>query len=587
VILDIETDGFLRPRLGQSKATRVHCGVIDRMTEDKEPCLAFGPQSIGKLCDVLSTQKLLIGHNILGFDLPMLREFHGFEFRGAVWDTLIVSRMLWPDMPTRDVPRIQSGRMSGSAPPHSLEAWGERFGNRKGDFSHTGDFSVFSKGMLRYCIQDVRLTRQLYELQRKQGLPALALRLEQSFSLCLDRMMARGVHVDQAALDSLVSALQLERADMLPKVSTIFPPQELAYVTPKRGLHRTKLIPFNPNSRKQIADNLIARGWRPTKRTPTGQPQLDEKILSALPHPEAKTLAAWFLLKKRLAQIAEGSEAWSRRIAKDGRIHADILHIGTVTHRCSHSKPNLGQVPRVGSPWGRECRAVFAPRPGWRMVGCDADGLEMRMLANRLVRYDSGAFIRVVLLGSKEAGTDAHSRNAALLGLDRETAKTFFYAWLYGAGDRKLGLIASGTRAVGGLLRSDLEEGTPGLSSLVAFCQQSAETGYIALVDGRRVPIRSPHSALNTLLQGDGAVVMKQATVNLHSSARECGLVEDRDWGMVLHVHDEIQCEVHPSRTELLSSLMVESVERVGDDLKLRCPLSAQVRVGESWAETH
>jgi DNA polymerase I-like protein with 3'-5' exonuclease and polymerase domains len=202
---------------------------------------------------------------------------------------------------------------------------------------------------------------------------------------------------------------------------------------------------FNPGSRNHIAYWLKRKyNWEPLVYTDSGEPQLDEDVLKSLPYPEASFLLEYFLVDKRLGQIAEGEQAWLKCVDADGRIHGYINGNGAVTSRMSHSKPNLAQVPRVGSPYGQECRSLFTAQFGWNLVGIDASGLELRMLAHYLARYDGGEYVKAILEG------DIHSFNMNALGLtDRNKSKTFIYAWLYGAGDEKLGLITDTGPKVG------------------------------------------------------------------------------------------------------------------------------------------
>jgi len=368
-----------------------------------------------------------------------------------------------------------------------------------------------------------------------------------------------------------------------------------------------KYVEFNPNSTHHIASRLKALyGWEPEEFTPSGKPKLDESILSKLHYPEAKLLSRYMMLTKRIGQVAEGSQSWLRR-EQNGRIHGLVMTLGAVTRRMTHSNPNIAQVPSNGAPFGEACRSLFGASDGYVLVGCDADALELRCLAGYMAKYDGGAYIDTILKGDKSLGTDMHSVNARALGLDpkklypvearevsgRDIAKTWFYAFLYGAGDQKLGatmgatgtdkqIIARGKQARASFLRA-----LPALDELIIKVRKKAMRGYLLSLDGSKLKIRSPHAALNTLLQSAGAIIMKQALVLLDAKLQEKGLVPSRDYEFCANVHDEWQIDVKPRFAALVGARAEWSIEEAGKVLGFACPLKGNAAQGMTWRDTH
>jgi len=439
--------------------------------------------------------------------------------------------------------------------------------------------------------------------------------LEHSFAWCLAKQQARGVWVDQAMLRRLTGALMYER-EKLRKSWEAYAPYtrrhehatdkavadwEAAsgrgwfeeYETPKTHKFRARFVSFNPGSRSHLIRLLKERyAWKPRAKTETGLPRLDEGVLKDLTEwSEAKLALEQMLIQKRLGQVAEGPESWVKHLGPDGRIHGRVNHNGTVTGRCVHSAPNTANVPAVDAPWGAECRAVFAAPGGYLMVGADASSLELRCLAHYMAQWDKGEYAKVVLEG------DIHAVNQEIMGLPtRQLSKLVFYATCYGASDKKLSAIIGGN---GGKARAKLMRGLPAFGALVSAVRRSAERGYLYGLDGRRLRVRSPHSALNTLLQSAGALVMKKATVMVREALLEQGLVEGvddalrplaegtYDFAQVLHVHDEIQFEVREGSEENIGREAVKAIHRAGQSFGFRCPLDGEWKVGQSWAETH
>ena len=375
----------------------------------------------------------------------------------------------------------------------------------------------------------------------------------------------------------------------------------------------TKIIRvvFNPASRDHIADRFRRiYEWSPAELTDTGKAKVDETILEALPYPEAKKLAEFFTVDKRLGQLATGKNAWFKSLTDDGKIHGSVDTLGAVTNRMSHSKPNLAQVPANYAPYGEECRGLFGPRPGWKMVGMDADGLEARCLGHYLALHDNGKYIHMLLEGNKAEGTDNHSMNQKAAEFNsRDNAKTLLYALLYGAGDFKLGTIVvddmtderkakfyaafpigkkrnAAIVRLGKKAKAKLIAGIEGMGVLTKSVKKKAKTKWMRAIDGRRIRVRSQHAALNTLLQSAGAVIMKKALVIAHEELCEKFTYKE-DFAYLLNIHDEVQLECRPELAEEIGKTLADGVRKAGEELGFRCPLVGNYDIGDNWSETH
>jgi DNA polymerase I-like protein with 3'-5' exonuclease and polymerase domains len=376
----------------------------------------------------------------------------------------------------------------------------------------------------------------------------------------------------------LMASLQGKMVEIEERLQHTFPPD----ITTGRK-HKTSgkpladiITPFNPGSRQQIAERLQRIGATFTKKTEKGQIVIDEKVLGEIEMPEAALLGTFLTLQKRVAQI----QSWLEEV-QDGRVHGKVITNGAVTGRMTHSSPNMAQVPNSGSPYGEECREVWQVEEGNVLVGADASGLELRMLAHYM---RDEAYVDTVINGSSKDGTDVHTKNQKAAGLpSRDAAKTFIYAFLYGAGAPKIGSIIGGGAKEGNILMTRFLKATPKLKALKDKVAVQAAKGWLPGLDGRRIRVRSQHAALNSLLQGAGAVVMKQALVILESKLRKQKVV----YGVCANVHDEWQIETTKDKGELVGRLAVEAITEAGVVFKLRCPLSGEYKVGNNWKETH
>ena len=571
LIFDIETDDL--------DATKVWCIVAKELNGKS---YRFTPDEIEDGIKLLQDADTLIGHNIIGFDLPVLGNLYNFKYKGEIIDTLVMSRLYNPV------------RENG----HSLKTWGYRLGIPK---QEQPEFESYTPAMLNYCEQDVILNEAVYKylLDEGTGFSKESFDLEQKTASIIREQEKTGFYFDSQQAMTLLAQLSQNKADVEDEVQKTFKPKwvEDKMVLPytnkngelsKRGLTddeyenilisgnrepfmRRKLVDFNLGSRKQIGEYLIDFGWKPEKFTPTGQPIVDEGTLKKITHiKEAKLIADYLLYQKRIAQVS----SWIDEL-KDDRVHGRVIPNGTITGRMTHRNPNMAQVPNLGSPYGKECRACWTVPEGYKLVGIDASGLELRMLAHYMNDAD---YIEEVVNG------DIHSTNQELAGLKtRDQAKTFIYALVYGAGDAKIGKIINGDINKGKALRERFFRNLPALKKLRDRVQQASNRGFLKGIDGRKIYVRSPHASLNTLLQGCGAIVMKQAMVNLYELIK----LNTVDAKFVANIHDEWQLQVKESQADYIGRLGVESIEKVTEQFNMRCDLTGQYKVGGNWSETH
>jgi DNA polymerase I-like protein with 3'-5' exonuclease and polymerase domains len=588
LVFDLESDGFL------DTMTKIHVLVVKDIDAGKSHTF------LGKYIEdgvwMLNDADEVIGHNIIKFDIPAIQKLYPSFNPQNVTDTLVLSRLLYPEIRDKDAVNSKKGtfpkKLTGA---HTLEAWGYRIGNYKGDFK--GPWDICTDEMVEYCEQDVEVTNTLYSrLMAKQPSP-MSVWIEHEFATILAMQEAHGFGFDRIGAASLYSTLVGHRLELTQRLKEAFPPlpyewvpkannKKLGYV---KGEPVTWYTEFNPSSRQQIAKRLKMLGWEPQEFTPSGEAKVDEMVLEGLPYPEAKLLAEYFLIEKRIGQLAEGDQAWLRLVTDKDKIHGAVNPNGAVTGRCTHSRPNIAQVPKVGSPYGKECRSLFRPSPGRVLVGVDLSGLELRCLAHFMAKWDDGAYARVLLEG------DIHTVNQQAAGLPtRDNAKTFIYAFLYGAGDWKIGHIVDEQapdpvkKATGNKLKKRFLAKTPALKKLKEVVGERASTKkYLLGLDGRKLHVRSAHSALNTLLQSAGALIAKVATIYAYHNLFNAGYKWGKDWTLVAHVHDELQVEARPQIAEEVGKIIVRSMQEAGEYFKFRVPITGEWKVGTNWAETH
>lgn len=661
-IVDTESDGFLADSsvlhciVAEDTVTgEVLCFHNDQTINPRHGSIQEG-------IDLLSNSPLVAFHNGLKHDIPIVQRLLGNP-NVITWeqcfDTLLMTQILWPDIGVRqDIPKGWQRIPKHLLGSYSLEAWGYRLGTHKIQFEQS--FRVFTQEMLDYCVGDVATLSAIVKACYDKGFSEQCFREEHEFAWLMFLQEQHGWRFDEEAAGQLHARLQQRREELLaltvplrpPKVITMKKPQWYQVDHPDGSFPRYDTIgdlmenwrqfrrdpketrksvqsrilpgppqerrePFNPTSTKQVIEYLQEYlGWKPTvwKKGKNGvkrgvKPKdyarleadgwhiaMDDEVLSSLPYPETKPLAELFMVKKRLGQLVEGPQALLKQV-REGRVHGRVNTAGTATGRCSHSNPNVAQVPAGRAPYGADFRKLFLAEEGWEMVGWDAEQLELRLFAAYVAYYDGGRYARQLV----RPGFDAHTYHQNLAGLPtRDDAKTFIYAFLYSAGPGKLGEIIGKGPAAGKRMRENFLKNFEGLDKLITAVQKAAEKGYLKFPDGRHTHVRSAHSALNTLLQGVGALVMKEATRRYIRKLREHGVrvfgidcpwwdrrQSQYDFALTGQIHDEDDATCRSSVTELASRLGPESLVEAGEHYNLRCRLDGAAKVGKNWYDVH
>lgn len=681
-VWDVESDGLL------DNLTKIHCIAVEDVVTGEQ--WFFGPDALHLACARLDQADLLIGHNIVAFDIPAMRRVLGWgpKSHQRVRDTLVMARLAYSDREKDDYQsdRDEVKRLSGG---QSLDDWGVRL--RVPKLKYTGGFAKYTEAMKDYVLQDVRVCSALYRHLLDIELTDEAVILEHRFALEAERLQARGIRLDVDAAHRLCAEMDAACEKVQKDISLLIPDTLEEMKTPAywivtwpngaRSVYDTKgeadndrkqlkvrprdwrltkgpperrFHPFNCNSRPQIREHLWKKyQWCSPKLTEKGEELLQqgeefgaltreygsvsEDILRGLSYPEARPLADFLMVKKRLGQVRDGESAWLKLVKEDGAIHHRLLHIGAATMRCAHSGPNMAQNPAVivsketGKPlmglagkFGYECRACYTAREGYVLVGTDLSGIEARMLAHFLAEYDGGKYVQVVLSGDLHALNMESLHRYAGYRLTRSATKTPFYALLYGVGALKQGqyfvnecveareehrdlerYYEQNSRAItrfhytgktklpyrpvemayadiGIKANSALERGIEGYDQLKRDTQAEASDGRLWVFD-RFIPTRSKHGAINTRFQGGAAIIMKRWSVDTVAETRRQGL--DAHW--LVSAHDESQAEVRPGHVEAYKQIVLGAIPRTGEHYNLKIPLAGEAKVGANWAETH
>lgn len=596
LIFDIETDGLL------NTTQKLHCIAI--YDTERDTLKSYSNNTLRDGLLALSEANELIGHNIVKFDLPALQKIYPeFDTKQEckIFDTLLVSKLVYPDIGELDDRNIRKGKFPKNLRGrYSLKAWGYRLGKLKGEYcEQDGAWKQWSQEMEEYCKQDVLVTKKLYELLKTKYLSEKSLEIEHKFAKIIGQQEQRGVCFDKENAVELAANLVEEKAELERKLKLAFPNEireetfipkvnnrNKGYIKGQPFIKRYE-IEFNPSSRQMLAKGLIKKyGWKPTKESPTGLPVIDEEVIESLTYPEAPLLQRYFLVTKTLGQLADGKNAWLK-LEKNGVIYGGVDTIGAVTGRCTHNSPNLAQVPSGHSVFGKECRGLFKARKGYKLIGCDASGLELRCLAHYM---NDGEYTHEILNG------DIHTKNQLAAGLPtRDNAKTFIYGFLYGAGDAKIGSITGKGAKEGKKIKTKFLEALPNLRRLSEGVKSKIRTrGFLKGLDGRKLKVREQYKGLNVLLQSAGAIAMKKALCILYDDCVAKGWINDR-WCLsndnlvyfVLNIHDEYQAEVKPELVDEYKVMAVNAIRKAGEYFGFRCPLDGEAKEGLNWYETH
>ena len=515
------------------------------------------------LSEYIKAASLIVAHNGIAFDFHLLKKLWKCQITlKRVKDTLVLSRLLNPS--------LDGG--------HSLSNLGKLLGIQKSEFTDFDLKTQTIEEMVQYCIQDVEVLHRIYnyleaELKR-QEFSTQSQELEHEVQAIIAIQERNGFRFNEQSAMQLLAELKTRLESIIVEMQRIFPPKITSGRTHKTtGRPLSDIVEdFNPGSRKQIAERLIEKGWKPSKFTEKGSVIVDETTLEGLNFPEAKAIAEYLMLQKRIAQI----ESWIEAIQADGRVHGKVITNGAVTGRMTHHSPNMAQVPNSSAIYGLECRDLWTVEKGCKLVGIDASGLELRMLAHYM---NDDEYTNEVVSG------DIHTANQNAAGLEtRNQAKTFIYAFLYGAGPAKIGSVVGGTSKEGQKLITNFLRNTPKLQRLRERVSEAfTARGVLLGLDGRKLLVRSEHSALNTLLQGAGAIAMKQALVLLHKDLTNRKI----PFKLVANVHDEWQIEVPEQYAEQVGKSGVTAITKAGVEFKMNCPLTGEYKIGDTWKQTH
>lgn len=624
-VFDLEADGFVE------QATKAHCGVFKKLGSDE--VYKFRPNEIQEMLDFMDTVDVLIGHNIISYDFPLLDKLYKYSFKGTKVDTLIMSRLLDPN-------RQSPPHCPNKKAPHSVEAWGYRVGRGKPEHN---DWHEFSEEMLHRCTEDVFIQELIYyELlkESKGGSWKNAFKLTFKLFENLQRQADYGWYVDKEYMVKCIETLdrwiyRIDRAILprLPKVVEVLETKkagEFNYVKKpflKSGKYsqvsvdfllgfgssaskpdicgpfsRILIRPVDLDSRLELIAYLLSLGWIPKEyniNKETGEitsPKLSkDDPFEGITDKLGKLVAKKMQCKHRRSSV----EGLINLIRPDGSI-ASVVSSIAVTGRAIHR--GIVNIPSAGSFFGKQMRKMFSCRPGMVLVSTDSAGNQLRQLAARM---GDESYIETVINGKQEDGTDIHTINQKAAGLpSRAKAKTFIYGFLFGAGDAKIGKIVDGSSAKGKELKEKFLKGLPALGKLIEelklewrktakrrynpkFSSWEYYDGIITGLDGRPIKVPSEHQILVYLLQSDEAIQMAAAYNIAHSRLERKGYIYGVDFGFVCWYHDEFTIECKPEIAEEVAEISADAIVKAGEFYKIKCPHAGDPKIGRNWYEVH
>lgn len=636
-VFDLEANGFLHV------ATKAHCGVFKNL--ETGLVRRFQPSEIPAMLKFMDTCATLMGHNIIGYDFPLLKDLYGYTFKGKKIDTLLMSRL---QNPKRMLPFNCPNKKCG---PHSVEAWGYRLGRGKPEHN---DWENFSPAMLHRCSEDVEIQTLIYHALIKEGegqnwdkAHLLTLKL---FEI-LHEQEEYGWLVDRPYIDKCISMLThfIRKIDavLTPKLPLILVIEE---TKEKGGVYKYVKKPFiqsgayhantkkwmeannikgrsvvGPYSRvsfrnvdlsknKETKEYLLAEGWIPDKwnyKKVDGKHFRDEdgqlvKMSPKLSHDDSfagiqsglgKMIAKRVQAKHRCSNI----EGWIKLIREDGRISARVSGIAA-TGRAKHA--GIVNVPGGDAFFGKQMRQCFIVKKGFKIVGTDSAGCQLRMLAARM---GDAEYMDVIVKGDKAKGTDMHTINQKAAGLAmRSQAKTFIYGFLFGAGDAKIGDIVGGGAKEGKALKAEFLKGLPALGALIEKLtnewknnakKKQVKTkwgwrteyynGWVIGLDGRPISIESEHMVLVYMLQSDEAIMMSAAYCLLYKRLISKGYKWGEDWAYICFYHDEYSLECREELAEEIKVIAEQAIVDAGKFFNIKCPHEGEGQIGDNWWDVH
>lgn len=622
LVFDLETNGLL------DTMTKIHCMSI---SDGHHNVTGYRPDEIEdgvkRLWEAVNSGEGICGHNIINFDIPAIQKIYPWfdiprDKRQYVVDTLVLARLVFSNISESDYGAFRHKEMPGALiGSHTLKAYGYRLGVYKGTYAEDTEdaWAMFNEDMLKYNKQDVVVTEALYEKELEKHYPEAAIALEHKAQWLMTKQEQNGFPFDIEGAKELEKTLRDRVATVSSEIKNLAPPIPGKVFIPKRdnkrlgykaGVPIQRYKEFNPGSRQQIEWVIRQHyGYSPSNADLYAEDErlkIDETTFHFIAKDkeapeEVRVLAPLFeeqlMLTKRLGQLADGTQAWLKCVKGDEKIHGRVNPNGTVSGRATHSQPNVTQVPHASSPYGKECRSLFGVPKGWIQAGMDACGLELRCLSHFLYPYDNGAYAHEVVHG------DIHTTNQKAAGLPtRDSAKTFIYAFLYGAGDEKMGKLIGGDAKDGKAIKKKFLKANPAIVQLrkaIHDCLVAEEyrgkiikwhRKYLKGLDGRHLHVRSVHSALNLLLQSAGALVCKYWIVRTEERLIARGLKHgwDGDFALMAWVHDEAQ---YACRTEEIANIVIEEGEKAMRDTQAHFNFRVQLDVdgmkGKNWYDCH
>lgn len=633
---DLEANGFV------NEATKVHCGVFQNMNTGEVK--TFEPHQVHLMLRFMDTCTTLIGHNTIGYDFPLLKKLYDYEYKGTKIDTVLMSRLQRPD---RTLPFNCPDK---TIKPHSVAAWGYRVG--RGKVEHN-DWEVYTPEMLHRCVEDVAIQVLIYHELLKEGADREwtrahmlnvklfeILQKQEDYGWLVDReYMDRSIHllshfirkIDAALAPKLPLTLIVEEANERGERKYIKKPflksgaysQSVEAWRERHGVEgrivvgpfsRINYLTVDLSKGVQTKEFLLREGWIPDKwnyKKEGGKLVKDDEGKLIPTSPKLSHEDSFFGIKsgvgKLIAKRVQAShrrsniEGWIKLIRPDGRIASRVSGMAS-TSRLKHA--GVVNVPGGDSFFGKQMRSCFIVKEGFKIVGTDSEGCQLRMLAARM---GDAEYMDVIVKGDKDKGTDMHTTNMKAAGLhSRAQAKTFIYGFLFGAGDAKIGDIVGGGAKEGKALKEKFLQGLPALGALVekltAEWRSTAKTkqvktkwgwrtdyydGWLRGLDGRPITIASEHMVLVYVLQSDEAIMMSAAYCMLYKRAEARGWVHGKDWGFLTFYHDEYQCEVKEEIVKDFSVLAEQCIVDAGKFFKIACPHEGKSEIGGNWYETH
>lgn len=616
LVFDLETNGLM------PNVSVVHCiGIADVHTGE---LFSFPPDNIQAGLDMLSQADVLSGHNIISYDYKVLAKIYNWHPRPGTrtLDTMVIARVMHSDIKKEDFANPAFVKAGGKIGGHRLKDWGIRLGEHKAEYD--GGWETYTPEMMIYMMQDVKTNVRLLQHLKPLDYPRAPLDLEHRVEEVCYRITEAGWPFDIKKAGQLhamlckrrdeLSASLVARYGSWQEVDRVVVPKrpnvKLGYtgsyfpvldvftdepVVDAKGkpvmrfegqsVTHWKTVTFNPASRIHIEKKLREGGWEPTEFTDGGRAKLDDEVLESLKLPEATELVEFLMVQKRIGQIAEGAGAWLTAVGDDGRIHGRYNPMGTPHSRASHFGPNMAQVPNSHSLYGPECRELFTVPKGWKLVGADMAGCQLRVLGHYIGAFDGGKYGRIVSEG------DIHTYHMEVAAPDiksRDTSKTTIYALIFSAGPPKLGAINGGDAAMGRRIHSKLMRNIPGFGKLVEAVKAATHKGWLKGLDGRRVPIRSAHSALNYLIASGEAILCKTWACNAYDEL--CSKYDqgwDKDFCVVGFIHDEVNVACRAEIAEDVGKILVHHAEHAGDAYGFRTALKSESKIGITWQDVH